>query len=93
MLMHVSNSSPSLLGKINLREGSDFQEKASNVNSGTSEVVALICNNNLNGFRLMRTQSIPGLVLNRLQLYSKTQGKKGGCSWEESVHACNLATQ
>lgn len=60
MLHLVSNSSASLLVKINLPELSDFQ-KTSNRNSYTGEVVALICNSILNGFGLVRPESVPGL--------------------------------
>lgn len=45
--------------KINLTELSGFQEKTSNRNS--YKVVTLICNSILNGFRLTRPESVPGL--------------------------------
>lgn len=57
----VSNSSVSLLVKINLPELSGFQEKTSNGKSYTDEVVVLIRNIILNGFGLVRPESVPGL--------------------------------
>lgn len=61
MLYLVSNSSASFLVKINLPELPSFQEKTSNRNSYTGEVVALICNSILNGFGLARSESVPAL--------------------------------
>lgn len=57
----VSSSGTSLLVKMNLPEASGFQEKTSNRNSYTDELVALICNSTLNGFGLGRAESLPGL--------------------------------
>ena len=91
----VSNSSASLLVKINLPEVSGFQEKTSNRSSYAGEVVALICDSILNGFGSARPESVPGLeswLLTCCSLRARPE-EKVFVPWGNGAHACNLATR